>query len=400
MFTPLTGIRVLDLGHLLAGPYCSYLLALMGAEVVKVEPPGHGDWTRGMGSDPALNARGMGLSYLAQNAGKRSVTVNLKDPRGVNIVRRLAAGAQAFLENMRPGVIDRLGLGWEFLRKDNPALVYCSLSGFGQEGPLSHRPAYDHVIQAMSGLMSINGHPDGEPLKLGAPFIDYASGVNAALAVVSALHEVRRTGQGCRLDVSMLDTMLNLFTSHVVQYVNAGTQPARIGNDAPSGITTAGAFSASDGPVLIAANAESHFEPLARAIGRADLIADSRFATPAARQANRASLRAEMGNAIAKRSAAEWEEILEAAGVPAARPRSIPEIVDDPHVQARGVVQWLAGGERNQRLGVTGAGFNVDGTAIGPQTRPPALGADTEAVLHEIGISDAEIETLRRDGVV
>lgn len=400
MFTPLSGIRILDLSHLLAGPYCSYLLALMGAEVLKIEPPGHGDWTRGIGSDHALNAQGMGLSYLAQNADKRSATVNLKDPRGVAIVRQLATRSQVFLENMRPGVIDRLGLGWETLHDENPALVYCSLSGFGQEGPLSLRPAYDHVIQAMSGLMSINGHPDGEPLKLGAPFIDYASGVNAALAVVCALHETRRTGKGCRLDVSMLDTMLNLFTSHVVQYVNAGTRPARIGNDAPSGITTAGAFSASDGPILIAANAESHFEPLARAIGRADLIEDSRFATPAGRQSNRTELRAEMGKALAKRTASEWEGILEAAGVPAARPRSIPEIVDDPHVQARGVVQWLAGGEKSPRLGFTGAGFNVDGAAIGPQRPPPALGAHTEAVLHELGISDEEIAALRHDGVV
>jgi crotonobetainyl-CoA:carnitine CoA-transferase CaiB-like acyl-CoA transferase len=399
MFQPLTGIRVLDLTHLVAGPYCSYLLAMMGADVVKVEPP-EGEWTRGQGSDRALNDSRMGLTYLAQNAGKRSVTVNLKHPRGVALVQRLAGGSQVFLENMRPGVIKRLGLDYEALSTLNPALVYCSLSGFGQQGPLSRRPAYDHVIQGISGLMSINGHPGDDPVKVGAPFIDYASGLNGALAVVSALHEVRRTGRGCHLDVAMLDTMLNLLTLHVVEYVNAGTVPRRIGNEAPSGVATAGAFHASDGLLLIAANAEAHFEPLARTIGLPALPQDPRFCTAALREQNRDALRALISAAIGSRPAAEWEKLLDEAGVPATRPRTIPEIVDDPHVRSRGVVQQVAGPADKPELGVTSLGWQVDGSAVGPRSAPPVLGAHTDAVLRELGVADAEIASLRADGAI
>ena len=346
MFSPLSGIRVLDLSHLLAGPYCSYLLALMGAEVIKVEPA-EGDWTRGQGSDRALNEEGLGLTYQAQNAGKRSITVNLKDPRGVALVKRMAVGCQVFVENMRPGVIKRLGLDYATLARANPAIVYCSLSGFGQQGPLSHRPAYDHIIQGICGLMSVNGHVGHDPVKVGAPFVDYASGVNGALAVLAALHEVRRTGRGCHLDVAMLDSMLNLLTSLVVEYVNAGTLPRRIGNDAPSGVATAGAFQAADGLLLVAANAEAHFEQLAKAIGLPELPGDPRFATPAMRQQNREALRLQLSSAIATRPAAEWESILDQAGVPATRPRTIPEILDDPHVRQRGVLQ-RAGRKRSR----------------------------------------------------
>jgi len=399
MFSPLTGVRVLDLSHLIAGPYCTYLLGMLGAEVVKVEPL-EGEWTRGQGSDRALNERGMGLTFLAQNSGKRSVTINLKDPRGVALVRRMAGGSQVFLENMRPGVIGRLGLDYPTLSQLNPALVYCSLSGFGQGGPLSHRPAYDHVIQGISGIMSVNGHPEQDPVKVGVPFIDYASGVNAALAVVSALHEVRRTGHGCHLDVAMLDSMLNLLSLPVVEYVNAGTVPRRIGNDAPSGVATAGAFMASDGLLLIAANAEAHFEPLARAINLPGLARDPRYASAALRQQNREALRLEISAAIATRSAAEWEKALDAVGVPAARPRTVPEIVDDPHTAMRGVVQRVEGVRGLPRLGVTSLGWQVDGAAIGPRSGPPALGADTDAVLRDLGLADAEIADLRAARVV
>ena len=399
MFSPLSGVRVLDLSHLLAGPYCSYLMAMMGAEVIKVENP-EGEWTRGHGSDFARNAAGMGMSYLAQNAGKRSITINLKHARGVELVKKLAGASDVFLENMRPGVMERLGLGHEALLRVNPRIVYCSLSGFGQHGPFSHRPAYDHVIQAMCGFMSVNGYPDGDPVKVGAPFIDYASGVNAALAVVSALHQVRRTGQGCRLDVAMLDSVLNLLTSHIVEYVNAGTVPRRIGNDAPSGVATAGAFPTADGPLLIGANAAAHFAPLARAIGAPELLQDPRFANPALRQENRDLLRQAMSDALARRPAAEWETLLDAAGVPAARPRTIPEIVNDPHVLGRGVVQKVAMAPGQPALGLTSLGWQVDGAAIGPHGAPPTLGADTDAVLRECGLGDAEIASLRADGAL
>jgi len=399
MFQPLAGIRVLDLSHLVAGPYCTYLLAMMGAEVVKVEPP-EGEWTRGQGSDRALNEARMGITFLAQNAGKRSITVDLKQPRGVEVVRRLAGRSHVFMENMRPGVIRRLGLDYPVLSEINPALVYCSLSGFGQTGPLSHRPAYDHVIQGVSGLMSINGHPGQDPVKVGAPFIDYASGLNAALAVVSALHEVRRTGRGCRLDVAMLDSVLNLLTLNIVEYVNAGKVPRRIGNDAPSGVATAGAFHAADRLLLIAANADAHFRPLATTIGLPGLADDPRFATPALREENRDALRALISDAIAKRPAAEWERLLDEAGVPATWPRTIPEIVEESHVRSRGVVQTVAGPPGKPMLAVTSLGWQVDGEAVGPRSGAPPLGADTRELLRECGFAEAEIASLRADRVV
>jgi len=399
MFQPLAGIRVLDLSHLVAGPYCTYLLAMMGAEVVKVEPP-EGEWTRGQGSDRALNEARMGITFLAQNAGKRSITVDLKHPRGVEVVRRLAGRSHVFLENMRPGVIRRLGLDYEVLNEINPALVYCSLSGFGQTGPLSHRPAYDHVIQGISGLMSINGHPGEDPVKVGAPFIDYASGLNAALAVVSALHEVRRTGRGCRLDVAMLDSVLNLLTLNIVEYVNAGKVPRRIGNDAPSGVATAGAFHASDRLLLVAANADAHFRPLATTIGLPGLPDDPRFATPALREQNRDALRALISEAIAKRPAAEWEGLLDRAGVPATWPRTIPEIVEEPHLRGRGVVQTVEGTPGKPELAVTSLGWQIDGQAVGPRSGAPSLGADTREVLRECGFAEDEIDSLRADGAI
>lgn len=399
MFRPLAGVKVLDLSHLLAGPYCSYLLSMMGAEVIKVEPP-EGDWTRRQGSDQDLNDARMGLTFLAQNAGKRSVTVNLKHHRGAGVVMRLARGSHVFLENMRPGVIGRLGLGYEALRQGNPSLVYCSLSGFGQNGPLSHRPAYDHVIEGMSGLMSINGHPQDDPVKVAAPIIDYASGMSAALAIVSSLHESRRSGRGCHLDVAMLDTMLNLLSAHVVEFVNAGRVPRRIGNDAPSGVATAGAFESADGPILIAANAEAHFAPLVEALGMPQLKDDPRFATAPSRQSNREALRSLLSDAISRRTAAEWEAILDSAGVPAARPRTIPEVIGDPHVRLRGVVQDIEGRPGGGRLGLTSLGWHANGRATGPHGAPPALGADTEAVLQEAGYSKAEISELRDSGAL
>ena len=213
MFKPLSGLRVVDLTQVLAGPYAAYQLALMGAEVIKVETPQTGDWGRVRGDLPETNALGMGLTYLTQNANKKSVTLDLKSPEGLEAMKRLIASADVFLENFRPGAIERLGLSYDVVRELKPGIVYCSISAFGQDGAFRHRPAYDHVIQGMCGIMRTTGTEQTGPTKVGSPFIDYATGLNAAFAITAGLHEVKRTGESVHLDVAMLDTSMLLMAS-------------------------------------------------------------------------------------------------------------------------------------------------------------------------------------------
>ena len=225
MFQPLAGVRVIDLTQVLAGPYAAYQLGLMGAEVLKIEAPGVGDWSRDKGLLPELNARGMGLAYLTQNANKKSVALNLKSREGVEILKRLIADADVFIENFRPGTIDRLGLSFDVVREINPRIVYCSILAFGQDGEMSRRPAYDHVVQGMSGIMKTTSTVETGPQKVGAPYVDYATGLNAAFAIVSALHETKRTGEAVYLDVAMLDTSMLLMASLVTSHLTGGWMP-------------------------------------------------------------------------------------------------------------------------------------------------------------------------------
>ena len=304
MFQPLAGVRVIDLTQVLAGPYAAYQLGLMGAEVLKIEAPGVGDWSRDKGHLPELNARAMGLAYLTQNANKKSVALNLKSSEGVEILKRLVAGADVFIENFRPGTIDRLGLSFDVVREINPRIVYCSISAFGQDGEMSRRPAYDHVIQGMSGIMKTTGTVETGPQKVGAPYVDYATGLNAAFAIVSALHETKRTGEATYLDVAMLDTSMLLMASLVTSHLTAGWMPKPSGNEAWSQSPSSGAFETEDGLLMVAANNDKQFRALCAGLGRPDILEDDRFRSPDARQANAAELRAELVRIF--RSAARW----------------------------------------------------------------------------------------------
>jgi crotonobetainyl-CoA:carnitine CoA-transferase CaiB-like acyl-CoA transferase len=225
MFAPLNGCRILDLTHVLAGPYCTQLLALLGAEVIKIEPPDSGDMTRRGGPIPSLNQQGRGLGFCAQNADKASLTVNLKSPAGLDIVKRLVAEADVFVENYRPGVAERLGIGYSALLEINPQLVYVSLTAYGQDGPIGHRPAFDHVVQAMSGIMETTGTDETGPIKVGAPYVDYATGQKGAFATLAAIMEQRRTGQPQRVDVAMLDSSLLLMANTLTATANTGRRP-------------------------------------------------------------------------------------------------------------------------------------------------------------------------------
>ncbi|MCA8929063.1 MAG: CoA transferase, partial [Alphaproteobacteria bacterium] len=311
MFQPLAGKRVIDVTQVLAGPYCTYQLALMGAEVIKIELPGQGDWTRLGGEDAELSAAGYSLGFLTQNADKKSVCLNLKTAEGVAVLKQLIQTADVFVENFKPGTAAGLGIGYEDVRDLNPTLVYASLSAFGQDGPLGHRPAYDHIIQGMVGIMHTTGTPETVPNKVGSPYVDYATGLMGAFAVVSALLERERTGAGQRVDVAMLDTAMLLMASLAVSTAATGTPPPPTGNEAFSGSPSSGTYETQDGLIMLAANNERQFQTLCRAIGRADLLEDERFAERTARKRNAPALRAEFAALFRTKTAAEWEAFLD-----------------------------------------------------------------------------------------
>ncbi|GLZ31894.1 CoA transferase [Lentzea sp. NBRC 105346] len=364
----LDGIRVLDLTNVLAGPFAGYQLALFGADVVKVEVPGTGDLARQLGADPELNARLLGASFLAQNGGKRSVEVDLKSAAGQERFRRLVRTADVVLENFRPGVLARLGFPWSTLRQLNPGLVYCAISGFGQTGPMRDRPAYDQVIQGLAGMMSVTGTSDAAPLRAGYPIADTMGGLAAAFAVCAGLVQRRRTGEGCFLDVSMLETAITALGWAVSNYLIAGQEPTPLGNEnataAPSGT-----FRTLDGELNIAANKQEQFETLCRLVDRGDLIDDPRFALREDRKTHREALRDELEHALATRSAAEWEKTLSAAGVPAARVLTVPQALElvDTH-------ELPFPGDPDRTIRVLGNGIRVDGVPSAPTAPPPLLG--------------------------
>lgn len=396
---PLAGVRVLDLSNVLAGPFCAYQLALCGAEVTKVEHPEGGDLARRLGADKDAAARNMGASFVAVNAGKRSVTLNLKDPRGKAILLDLVRDADVLVENFRPGVMDRLGLGYDQVSEVNPALVYCAISGFGDEGELSSRPAYDQIIQGMSGVMSVTGDALSAPLRVGYPVSDTVGGLTAAFGICAALVDARASGRGRRLDVSMLEATLATMGWVVSNYLNAGVEPAPMGNEnftaAPSGT-----FRTGSGLLNIAANETRQFDSLCDVIGRPDLPRDERFAARHTRKQYRAELKAEIETALAQDSAANWEARLLARGVPVGRVLSVPEILAHPHLAERRFVREFdaAHGEAAQR--VTRAGLRLADADAAPATPAPTLGAHTRETLAQLGFDAAQIDTLHHDGVI
>jgi crotonobetainyl-CoA:carnitine CoA-transferase CaiB-like acyl-CoA transferase len=371
---PLSGIRVLDLTNVLAGPYCSYQLMLLGADVIKIEMPGEGDLARHLGPDPALNEAGIGASFLAQNAGKKSVELNLKDPGDLAALADMVRGADVLLENFRAGVLDRIGLGWPALRELNPGLVYCAISGFGQGGPMRHAPAYDQVIQGLSGMMSITGTPETAPLRVGFPICDTLGGLMAAMAVSAALAGRARTGAGCFLDVSMLEAAISAMGWSVSNYLICGVAPEPMG-DQNATAAPSGTFDAADGPLNIAANRQEQFETLCREVGMPGLITDPRFADREARKRNRGQLNAELNSALRERTALDWEQALTAAGVPAARILTVPQAVGLGQLEHRGFFSQLPYPDGSGKvLQVSGNGVLVDGEPLRPRGAPPRLG--------------------------
>jgi crotonobetainyl-CoA:carnitine CoA-transferase CaiB-like acyl-CoA transferase len=404
MGPPLSGVRVLDLSNVLAGPFCAYQLAMLGAEVIKIEHPEGGDLARRLGADPHASARNMGASFVAVNAGKQSVTLNLKDPRGKAILREMVKEADVLVENFRPGVMARLDLGYEALKQINPALVYCAISGFGKDGEMSNRPAYDQIIQGISGAMSVTGDAASAPLRVGYPVSDTVGGLTAAFGICAVLLDARATGTGRMLDVSMLEATLATMGWVVSNYLNAGVTPQPMGNEnftaAPSGT-----FRTGEGLLNIAANETRQFVALCRVIGRDDLLADPRFSERNARKVNRAALKAEIETALLPDSALNWETKFVDAGVPAGRVMTVPEILAHPHLKSREFVCELADADADADAGtpaqrVTRAGFRLSEGSTAPVTPAPVLSAHTRDHLARLGYSDSQIETLRTEGVI
>lgn len=399
-FRPMEGLRVVDLSQVLAGPFATYQLSLLGAEVLKIEKPGEGDWTRNGGPSKPLSDLGMGLNFLAHNAAKKSVTLDLKSPEGLAALKRLIATADVFVENFKPGVAERLGLGFDAVRAIRPDIVYCSISAYGQDGPLRQRPAYDHVIQGMCGIMLTTGQKGDGPTKVGAPYVDYATGMNAAMAILAGLTEVGRTGRAVQLDVAMLDTALMLMASLVTQHLTAGWQPAQNGNEAWSQSASSGAFQTLDGVLMLAANNDRQFRQLCNAVERDDILSDPRWSDVAARNENAAELRAELVALFLTRDAAEWETLLAGASVPAARVRGLDEVVQEDQFAARDLVSQMQISGHNPPVHVPNLSFKANGVNLHPAAAPSALGADTEQVLIGAGFDPTELTRLRDAGVI
>jgi crotonobetainyl-CoA:carnitine CoA-transferase CaiB-like acyl-CoA transferase len=397
MTLPLTGIRVLDVTNVLAGPFCSYQLALLGAEVIKIEQPGRGDLARMLGADPAAAARLMGASFVAVNAGKQSVTLNLKAPEGKEIFKKFVLISHVVLENFRPKVMKRLQLGYEVLSKINPRIVYCAVSGFGQDGPLAMRPAYDQVIQGISGVMSVTGDAQSAPLRVGYPVCDTVGGITAALAVCAALVDARVSGRGRMIDVSMLEATLASMGWVVSNYLNAGVVPIPMGNEnftaAPSGT-----FRTADGLLNIAANETYQFEKLCDLIGRPELKTDPRFSDREIRKRNRATINKEVEEALSARSAAEWESLMTEAGVPVGRVLSVPEILSHSHLTGRNFVTTFDSPQGSQR--VTRGGFVLSVDDAVPARPAPILSEHTDLWLGKLGYDATKILELRNTGVI
>ena len=369
----------------------------MGAEVIKIEAVGRGDLARQLGADKGLASCKMGISFLAQNAGKKSLSLDLKSEDGKAIFQRLLDTADVLVENFRPGVMARLGLNYERLKQSHPQLIYCAISGFGQTGPMSTRPAYDQIIQGLSGVMSITGNPEDDPLRVGYPLADTIGGLTAAMAISAALNQ---TPRGQFIDVSMLDSVLTTMGWVVSNHLIGGVEPAKHGNE---NVTSApsGTFRTGDGLLNIAANEERQWQSLISHLGCEHLAEDVRFKTRDDRKAYRAELTGELESWLAGKSATQWENELTALGVPVGVVMSVPKILEHNHTRHRGLLadfEDVAGIDRD--ISVVRTGFQTDGQPMKVDSPPPTLGQHNEDLLGELGYDRDAINRFRREGVI
>ena len=396
----LDGVSVVDVTNVLSGPFTSYILTLLGTRTIKVENVKGGDLARSLGASPDLSKKLMGASFIAQNSGKESITLNLKADRGKEIFRRLVSISDVVVENFRPDVMERLGLGYEALVKIRPDLIYCAISGFGQDGPDALKPAYDQIIQGKSGLMAVSGTTETGPLRCGIPIADTVGGLNAALAIVTALYQRQMSGKGRFIDIALLDSLLPMMGWVASNYLLAGVQPERMGNEnftaAPSG-----AFKTQDGILNISANKQEQWLALCRILDLEELTSDPRFAERDERKKNRDALREILNEKLSARPAREWEKILNQKGIPSGKIFSLEEALSQPQVKHRELLKRI----EDRDLGsITVFGlpikFDYDSNMMFALSPPPRLGEHTEKILLELGYSPAEILKLEQDEVI
>jgi crotonobetainyl-CoA:carnitine CoA-transferase CaiB-like acyl-CoA transferase len=379
---PFEGIRVIDITHVLAGPFATYQLAVLGADVIKVEHPDDPDQSRGVGTDKELNRQNMGTAFLTQASNKRSITLDLKREKDRDILKKLVATADIFVENYRPGAFEALGLGYDALAAINPRLIYASFSAFGQQGPRSPQTAYDHVIQATSGIMAMTGTPEINPIKFGSPAVDYATGMTGAFALSAALFQRERTGKGQRIDMAMLDVAMILMSSHLTGYLRNGVHPKPSGNQHPH--ATNSAYQAKDTIVMLGASNLRQQRRLWTLLERPDMIKKTNEERDSDREREAATLREIMRT----RTAGEWEVYLQANHVPAARVRTMGEAAADPQLGSRGIIHRHAGGHGVEgAYGVPLAAFTFAHGGPRIDAPPPRLGQHNSEIFKELGVS-------------
>ena len=397
---PLSHVRVLELSRVLAGPWAAQTLADLGADVIKVERPGAGDDTRAWGPPWAGD---QSAYFLSTNRGKRSITIDFENPEGQELVRKLAAEADVVIENFKVGGLVKYGLDYESLKAVNPRLVYCSITGFGQDGPYAKRAGYDFMIQGMGGLMSITGLPDGEPgagpVKVGVAVTDIFTGLYATIGVLGALNHRDRTGEGQWVNLALLDVQVAVLANQAMNCLVGGTPPQRLGNAHPN-IVPYQAFPTQDGYIILAVGNDGQFAKFCQVAGRPDLAADERYATNPARVAHRKELVPIIEELLTQRASRDWLDALEAVGVPCGPINDLAQVFADPHVQARRIHQELP----HPNLGTVptvASPIRYSATPIEHAVAPPTLGQHTDAVLGEaLGLCAADIAALRDKGVI
>jgi len=406
MAGPLSHIRVLDLTRVLAGPWATQLLADLGAEVIKIEKPGEGDDTRGWGPPFIKNAdgsRGDAAYFLSTNRGKSSVAIDMATPGGQKLIRDLAAKSDIVIENFKVGGLAKYGLDYDNLKKINPKLIYCSITGFGQNGPYAQRAGYDFMIQGMAGIMSVTGQPDGapgaEPMKVGVAFADIFTGLYGVIGMLGALYHRERTGEGQYVDIALLDSQVAVLANQALNYLVGGTAPTRLGNAHPN-IVPYQTFQTKDGFIIIAVGTDRQFREYCAIIGVPTLADEERFRTNRARVENREKLIPLLAGPMKLRATAEWVEALESAAVPCGPINTIDQVFANPQVLARGLQIGLTRDDGVQIPGVANP-IQFSGTPIEYDKAPPRFGEGTERVLADVlGLAAEEIDRLRASGAI
>jgi len=392
---PLAGLTIVDLTRVLSGPYCTMLLADMGARVIKVEQPGRGDDTRAWGP-PFVGAES--AYFLSINRNKESLTLDFKNAEGRRILGQLIGKSDVVVENFRPGAMARLGLDYATLAPQHPRLVFCSISGFGQDGPRRDQPGYDAVIQAEGGLMSVTGDADGRAFRVGLAVTDMVAGLLAAQGIVLALFARERSGKGQQVDISMLDGVISLLSYHASIYLTTGAESKRVGNRHAT-IAPYDTFAASDGELFLAVGNDQQFQRFCAASGQQHLLADDRFSTNPRRVTNEAALKLLLEPVIRMRTRIDWIRDLAAAGVPCGAVKSVPEALSDPQVSARHMIEAVEHAVLGP-LKVLGTPIKLSDTVASVRTAPPTLGQHSDSVLAELGLRADEIAGLRSRSVV